>query len=1159
MSPERGQVFFDPTGRRRRVINRATLALGVASGIVAAAFVVSLLAAPFIQAPGITGQAAHVKAPTTLLAPRPVRVSRHLVQQARAELAREIAATRARAARAAQDQTGDTIVAAFYVVWQGENGINDLLANASHLTHVIPEWLHLSRSGDGLDLTDFDTVVVRGNARVMRIAQNQNIDIIPIINNAESRAFDPHRVSLLLGSPARRHAVARQLRDFVMSHGFDGVNVDFEDLADADAERLPAFVSELKAALPESLSVSVDIEARLPTALVGRLARAADFVVVMAYAQNGPGNVPGPLAAVPWFDSVLTRFAAVIPAGKLVAGVGSYGIDWGRGGGTAISVTDAWAAAQSRRAGERPSDVVDFDASALNATFTYRDDSAQEHEVWFLDAPTVYDQLRIAQRHGASGAALWVMGAEDPSLWAIYDRRHRGALPDASVLDSIAEPFDVHYTGDGELLSLAGLPQGGTRSTDVDSASGLVTDASYVSFPAPFTIRRTGYQPGLLALTFDDGPDARWTDEIVDALTTLGVPATFFVIGENVEKYPDVVRRIMAAGNEVGNHTFTHPNMGTVGPRRAVLELNATQRAIESVTGRSTTLFRVPYNTDAEPRHASEARTLGIATRLGYVTVGELLDPMDWNLYATDASGRSIPRTTRQLADAIVQQARTVKGNVILLHSAGGDRSRTVHALALAVPELEAAGYRFVTISQLMGVHRDAVMPPVNARDQMLAGADRLTFEALDLGETILTTGFLIALVLAVLRVALLVPLAFLARSRARRAPPPDYRPPVSVLIAAFNEAPVIARTVRSVLDSRYADLEVVIVDDGSTDGTADVVRAAFGADPRVRILSQPNGGKSSAINRAIAEARHDVLVCFDADTLAEPDTIALLARHFADPAVGAVAGNVKVGNRANALTIWQSIEYITGQNLDRRGYAALNGVTVVPGAVGGWRREAVRQVGGFIDDTLAEDMDVTFRLRRAGWKVGAEMAAVGWTEAPESFRAFLRQRYRWSFGSLQVLWKHRDALGRHGWFGRLVLPAQWLFGVAFQILGPLVDLRMLYAFAAVAVSTIAGQQLHQDWQPLGQLARLLVQTGFFYAVFFAVDLSASLVAFRLDGEDMKQLWWLFWQRFAYRQTMYYVLWKAVVGAIKGKRFGWGKGVRTATVSEMGYGVRGKG
>ncbi len=1154
MSTPQQHVFFDPSGRRRRVINRATLLAGVATGVMAVVFVVSLLLAPFVTPPGSAGAPARLTQGKagSLLAPRRARVSRYVIQQSRAALAKEIKANRRHRTPAAGS---DSIVAAFYTVWQ-RNGLPSLEVNAERLTHLMPEWMHLSRDGTGLDTRDFDPLLEPDNQTVMKVARNFGLTVLPILNNAENRQFDPERAALMLRSPARRRAVALRVRDFVVANGFDGVNLDFEQLHAEDYPRLPAFIAELRAVLPESAAVSVDIEASMPTALAARLARTASFVILMAYAQNGPENDPGPLAAMPWYDSVLSRFAEAIPPSKLVVGIGNYGVDWTRGvGGVPLGVNGAWVQARRHLA---DGDSVDFDDVALNPTFVYRGDSTDMHEVWFLDAVSAYDHLLIARQHGAAGTALWLLGAEDPSLWRLYDRRLRGQLPDPERLDTITEASSapVFDREEGEILTVSDLPRDGVRSVDRDTVTGLLTDESIISYASPFVIHRDGYQPGALALTFDDGPDDRWTDDILDTLKALDVKATFFVVGQNVEKYPDAVRRMVAEGHEVGNHTFTHPNMAQVGKRRVRLELNATERAIEAVTGRSSRLFRAPYNADAEPTTDAEAAPLIIASDLGYYTVGELIDPQDWRLVEASPSGEaSVPRTAKQLADTIVYMARTQRANVVLLHSAGGDRSRTLGALVQIVPQLKARGYRFVTVSQLLyptmppDSSRDLVMAHVTSRDLLLVGFDRVTFTILDLGENVLTVGFIAAIVLALLRITWIVPLAFLSRRRARREVfDPAFRPPVSVVIAAYNEATVIEQTVRAALASEWPLLEVIVVDDGSTDDTAAVIERAFAGETRVRLVRQINFGKATALNAAIALARHDIVVGFDADTQVEPDAIGLLARHFARPDVAAVAGNVKVGNRVNMLTVWQSIEYITSQNLDRGAYALLNGVTVVPGAIGAWRKSAIHGVGGYVSDTLAEDMDLTFRLRRAGWRITSDADAVGWTEAPERFRAFLRQRFRWAFGSLQVLWKHRGALLRYGWFGRLVLPSQWLFGIVFQILGPLVDLRLLYAVVAVLISRVGSP----EFDPLPQLARILAQTGFFYGLFFVVELGVSLAAFRLEREDMKQLWWLFWQRFVYRQTMYYVLWQALIGAMKGKAQGWGKLQRTGSVRFAG-------
>ena len=1150
-------VFFDPTGKRRRAVNRTSTLVGLAAAVLTTIFAVSLLVVPFLpQLPGMANPAHRLNhARQTLLPRREQRLNGQLLRRDRNALFRVMDArqreVRGARLRAPAGPRPNEVVGAFYVTWQ-RSGLSSLRANADRLTVLFPEWLHLNRTGTALDFHDWDPEVTPANTDVADVARDHHVAIEPVLNNAEGGAFDPRRAHTLLASPVDQRLLATAIRDWLVQNRFQGLNLDLENLDAGDYERLPAFLAHLRDAFdPAGLQLSVDIEVGKPVPLPA-VAAEADFLVLMAYNEHYPGGVPGPLAGAGWYDSVLARTLAQVPPSKLVAGIANMAYDWSSAGRLAAPLSDqaALIVARDNNPDEAPAQIVNFDPRALNPTFNYVDDSSREHEVWMLDAVTAYNDLLMARRDSIRGAALWVLGNEDPALWEVYDRRVVDQLPAAAVLDTIPSPSGIEFQGDGEVLEVATAPHRGLRTTDQDSTTGLVTDEEYEEFPASYVIRRSGYKKGLLALTFDDGPDRVYTPEILAVLKQLGVKATFFLIGENVERFPEITRDIVRDGDEIGSHTFTHPNMAAVSRRRALLELNTTERALQSVTGRSTILFRFPYDADAEPTSAEEARPIVLADSLGYVTVGEEIDPQDWDLYKTDSAGGRQRRTSGDLVATVLAQVRSnPRSNVILLHSAGGDRSQTVLALQKLVPLLQAEGYTFVTISQLLGVPRDVVMPPIGRKDLLLVGLDRITFNAVYLLETLLGVTFLFAVALAVARVAFIIPVALAALRRSRRQHfDPAYRPSVSVLIAAFNERPVIGDTVRSVLANDYPGLEVIVVDDGSTDGTGDEVAQRFADDARVHLLRQPNGGKASALNRAVDAARGEVLVCFDADTQIAPDGIRLIVRHFADPGVGAVAGNVKVGNRLNLLTRWQSIEYITSQNLDRRAYGLLNAITVVPGAVGAWRRSAVQAVGGYLTDTMAEDMELTYRMRRAGWRIVADAETLGYTEAPATFRAFFRQRFRWAYGTLQCLWKHRRATFRYGWFGWVAIPAVWVFQVVFQALGPLVDLKVVWTLIDFGYSWATMGALHQDWQPLPQITRVVLEVGFFYGIFFGVDLVGAFIAYRLDRESLRDLWWLFWQRFVYRQVMYAVLIKSLVTAVKGKRQGWGKQQRHGTV-----------
>ena len=1150
-------IFLDPTGKRQKWAARLGATAAISAAILGTLFVLSVLAVPLLPAlPGLSGSTSLLKRPLPMaLEERKSRLSHFLLRRSRIQLWNQVAfAPTPAPATAAQNQ----IVAGFYAPWQ-ETGLQSLRANADKLTHLMPEWLHLNAQGDALDFRDWNQSGTPYNPQVVQLAREHHLQVQPILNNAFGGAFDPNRVQKLFASPQNQRALALEIRNWLQQEKFQGLNLDFENLTPQDYLRLPVFLQILGVTLhPTNLTLSIDIEADQveageKTFPLRAIRQQCDFIILMAYDQHYQTGESGPIAPIKWSDQLMQQTLKTVDAQKVVLGVGNYAYDWTQDSpkpATSLTYQSALGLVPDNRPDENPRGVIDFDPDALNTTFEYKDDAGHAHEVWMLDAVSAYNQWLLAHRAGLRGAALWSLGAEDPAIWTFFDRQKMFGTLSPQGLKAVHFPYEIEFQGNGEILSVLSTPQAGARSITIDDRTGLCSDMEYERLPSSYMLQRSGYSPRTLALTFDDGPSDNYTPEILDELKNLGVPATFFVIGENAERNPNLVRRMWDEGHEIGSHTFTHPNMGTVSPRRAELELNTTQRALESILGRSTLLFRPPYSADAEPRSGEEVRPVLQAAQMGYITVGELLDPQDWNLWKRGPNSDQLPRNATDIEAALRHEVASVQGNVVLLHDGGGDRTQTIAALREFVPEMQKKGYRFVTVSQLLGKPRSAIMPVLSAKDLLLVGFDKVIFNTVFWFENVLSVGFMAAIALGIGRVVFITVLAIVAQRR-RTVVAEPYREPVSVLIAAYNERPVIARTIRSILANDYPALEVLVVDDGSRDGTGDEVEREFADEPRVRLIRQANGGKAAVLNHAIAESKGEVLVCFDADTQVAPDAISLLVRQFSDEKIAAIAGNVKVGNRLNLLTRWQAIEYITSQNLDRRAYGLLNAITVVPGAIGAWRRNAMQAVGGYSTDTLAEDMDLTWRLRRAGWKLSTENAALAFTEAPDTLSAFFKQRFRWSYGTLQCLWKHRGALGRHGWFGCLALPTLWLFQFVFQVLAPLVDVQLFYALGRFLASWLTQGLLHQDWQPLPYATAILLQTGFYYALFFGLELVSAIYAFRCDRERMGLLWWLFWQRFVYRQIMYGVVWKALLMALGGMRQGWGSLQRKGTVQVL--------
>jgi len=619
-----------------------------------------------------------------------------------------------------------------------------------------------------------------------------------------------------------------------------------------------------------------------------------------------------------------------------------------------------------------------------------------------------------------------------------------------------------------------------------------------------------------IALTFDDGPDPRWTPKIAAILRREHVPATFFVIGSEAGRHPDLVRLLVRDGNELGNHTFTHVALSNGPGWQRRLQLDLTEATIAGITGHYTRLVRPPYSATPDAVTRQDERDLAALAGRRYLIVLANYDSQDW---------------TRPGVAKIVHNASPpgITGGIVMLHDGGGNRSETVVALARLIPLLRARGFRFVTVSELAGLPRSAIEPAApgweRRRGMVFAAAVRFGF--LLVRVLLLTVG--LVGILFVARVVLVLSLAgYQRRSTRRRTASPAYRPSAVVVVPAYNEAVGIERAVRSLAESDYPDFEIVVVDDGSTDNTAEIVERLKLA--RVRLLRKPNGGKASALNTGIGASSAPVVVMVDGDTVFEPEALRRLVQPLGDPTVGAVSGNTKVGNRRGLLGRWQHIEYVTGFNLDRRMYEVLQCTPTVPGAIGAFRREALVEVGGVSGDTLAEDTDLTLAIGRTGRRVVYAEDARAWTEAPSSLRDLWRQRYRWSYGTMQAVWKHKRALltrdPRERRIGRLALPYMILFQILLPILAPLIDLFALYGLLFTNPAPVLAY-----W--LGFNALQLLLAGF---------------AFRMDQESPRPLWALPLQQFVYRQLMYVVIIESTISALVGARAHWRHLTRTGDI-----------
>jgi peptidoglycan-N-acetylglucosamine deacetylase len=1069
--------------------------------------------------------------------------------------------------------------AAFYQ--NDEPSYSSLKQHIRQIDMLFPDWLHVVAADGNLvgatpefpiqlysvvDKTGVHGVDPQNRIARLIAATKKSMEVFPMLNdyNPLTQDWNGDAIGKLLENPAARQRLHDQLDQFLYANPqYHGICLDFELVPPQDRELYAQWIAELYHDLhAKNLRLYVNVEIGNKDWFLKALAANTDGVILMDYDQHEDSSEPGPVAAQSWFDANLQHMLAAIPKQKIICGIGNYGYDWSmplpekgkKPSDKVLDVTDLTVQEAWQRAADAGADVH-LEGDELNPHFAYDDEDAHiRHQVWFLDGVTALNEMRDARQMGIRTFALWRLGIEDGSLWSVWDKPDAKDAP--QHLETVPPGNDVDTEGEGDILRIVALPKSGSRTIDMDSNDFTVTDEDMTQLPRSYVVEQYGYHPHELAITFDDGPDPTWTPKILAVLKKYNVHATFMVIGEEALDHPELLQDYYNAGMEVGNHTFTHPDISEISDFQLRSELNLTERLFAAKIGVQPLFFRPPYSIDQEPDTNDQAAPAYRIQQMGYTIIGDKIDTDDWNEHPR--------KSPQEITDSVLKQLQDMKanswqrGSIILMHDGGGNRSATVAALPLLITTLRARGYKLVNVSDLMGKTRAEVMPPITPKMRWQARVDSVAFFFFSFFNHFVVDVFFLGDVLMSARLLLVGLFALIDRLRRRRVPPGEYEPRVAVLIPAYNEETVIVRTIRSVLNSDYANLRVIVIDDGSTDNTFEVARAAFPdeiAERRLTVLTKPNAGKAEALNFGLQHVEEEIYVGIDADTVIAPDAVRHLVFHFADPRVGAVAGNAKVGNKVNLWTRWQALEYITSQNFERRALDLFNVVTVVPGAIGAWRTEAVRKGGSYPINTVAEDADLTMNLLEQNYKVIYEDQALAFTEAPVNARGLMRQRFRWSFGTLQAVFKHKQAFRTNLAMGLFALPNIIIFQILLPLVSPFIDLM----FAAGAIHYFVDKHFHPETTSATSFEKLLT----YFLAFLVIDFVTSALAFSLERRhpgskgDGWLLFHIWLQRFAYRQVFSIVLFKTIKRAIDGRPFNWEKIERTAKMSRSTESIAG--
>src|SRR6266853_3149692 len=541
---QRKPIFYDEQRRRWRRTSRILEISGALFTLLAITFLIIVLVSPRLPVPLL---------PMNRSALHPVR------EKTRTKITLKRTGRQRRVESLGQmPATYDPVRAAFYVSWD-PTSLAALQQHFHDIDLLIPERLHSITAEGRLDVEP-DPKLAAWQQSLLQQTPPIEIPTMPLLNNSDGTNWLTDKMASMLKSSTARAHLAQQAVQYIAQGHFAGLVVDFEEIPKRSQKDFTQFIAELAADLHNSnLKLMVCLPAADWAYDYAGIGKSADAVVLMNYDQHWRTSAAGPIASQDWFVRNIDAIMKLVPPQKLVMGIANYAYDWpekaGKKAGEQAKVESFQEALVTSSESEAH---IQFDADSLNPYYSYSDDHDHIHRVWLLDGVTAYNELRAAERVGVQGTALWRLGSEDPSLWPIWNVTR----PDDAVrakLEDMPPGYDLILEGDGDIWKFADTPKKGRRAIRFDSPTNTIVENNYEALPSSYRIFQMGAAPKKIALSFDDGPDQRFTPRILDILKEKKAPATFFVIGSAANDALGLLYREYAEGHEIGNHTYTHP------------------------------------------------------------------------------------------------------------------------------------------------------------------------------------------------------------------------------------------------------------------------------------------------------------------------------------------------------------------------------------------------------------------------------------------------------------------------------------------------------------------------------------------------------------------------------------------------------------------------